>query len=71
MHTDCIILYHTLEHFAHDTQKRCWTNMRSITEGKDANVLILNAPNWKHIIYQLGNHQNLIEDKIINGTLIK
>lgn len=42
----------------------------SITIGKNANLLVLDSPNWKHIIYQLGNHQNLIEHKIINGFIV-
>ena len=42
----------------------------SITTGKRADLVILNAPNWKHIIYQLGNHQNLINKTIINGQVV-
>ena len=41
----------------------------SITTGKRADLVILNAPNWKHIIYQLGNYQNLVDKTIINGEI--
>jgi imidazolonepropionase len=41
----------------------------SITIGKVGNCLILDAPNWKHIVYQFGNHQKLIQTKIISGQV--
>ena len=41
----------------------------SITTGKRADMVIVDAPNWKHITYQLGNHQNLVETTIINGVV--
>lgn len=41
----------------------------TITTGKQANALILDAPNWKHIVYQFGNHEKLIETKIIDGVV--
>ncbi|CAG5108443.1 Oidioi.mRNA.OKI2018_I69.chr1.g3798.t1.cds [Oikopleura dioica] len=41
----------------------------SITEGKVGSCLVLDAPSWKHIVYQLGNHQNLMKNIIINGRI--
>ena len=41
----------------------------SITVGKRANALIVDAPHWKHIVYQFGNQQRLIQTKIINGVV--
>ncbi|XP_071442663.1 probable imidazolonepropionase [Hetaerina americana] len=42
----------------------------SIEEGKYGDLIILNAPRWEHIIYQLGNHHNLIYAVIKKGRVI-
>ncbi|XP_046405938.1 probable imidazolonepropionase [Ischnura elegans] len=42
----------------------------SIEVGKYGDLIILNAPRWEHIIYQMGNHHNLIHSVIKKGRVI-
>ncbi|XP_033120039.1 probable imidazolonepropionase [Anneissia japonica] len=42
----------------------------SIEVGKVGDVLILDAPRWEHLIYQMGNHEKLIEYVIKQGDVV-
>lgn len=42
----------------------------SIEEGKYGDLIILNAPRWEHIIYQMGNHHKIIEAVIKKGKTV-
>ncbi|XP_046989348.1 probable imidazolonepropionase [Schistocerca americana] len=42
----------------------------SIEEGKAADLVIIDASRWEHIIYQFGCHDNLIAYVIKNGKLV-
>ncbi|XP_063045304.1 probable imidazolonepropionase [Engraulis encrasicolus] len=41
----------------------------SLETGKQADMLVINAPRWEHLIYQLGGHQELIKHVIIKGHI--
>lgn len=41
----------------------------SLEVGKQADLLILNAPRWEHLIYQLGGHQEVIKHVVIKGII--
>ncbi|KAK2158027.1 hypothetical protein LSH36_178g01024 [Paralvinella palmiformis] len=42
----------------------------SIEVGKVADLLIIDAPRWEHIIYQLGSHQHVISHVIKGGKIV-
>ncbi|XP_060082225.1 probable imidazolonepropionase [Ylistrum balloti] len=42
----------------------------SLIEGKCANMVIIDAPRWEHIIYQLGFHDNLIDFVVCDGNVV-
>ncbi|CAD5110993.1 DgyrCDS344 [Dimorphilus gyrociliatus] len=42
----------------------------SLQTGKFADLIILDAPRWEHLIYQLGSHSYLIEAVIKKGEVI-
>ena len=41
----------------------------SLEVGKVADMLVINAPSWKHLIYQLGNATQLISAVICKGVV--
>lgn len=42
----------------------------SLERGKLANLLVLDAPRWEHLIYQLGCHRDLITHVIWHGDIV-
>lgn len=42
----------------------------SIEKGKLADFLIINAPKWEHLIYQMGAHSSLIDKVLKKGNII-
>jgi len=42
----------------------------SLEVGKLGNMLILDAPRWEHLIYQLGGHNDVISHVIVNGRVV-
>ncbi|XP_065348185.1 probable imidazolonepropionase [Cloeon dipterum] len=42
----------------------------SITAGKFADFLLVRAPRWEHIIYQLGAHEDLIDVVVKGGRVV-
>ncbi|XP_077449881.1 putative imidazolonepropionase [Stigmatopora argus] len=42
----------------------------SLEAGKDGDLLLVNAPRWEHLIYQLGGHQELIRYVVIKGNVV-
>uniref|UniRef100_A0A146MVG2 Probable imidazolonepropionase n=1 Tax=Fundulus heteroclitus TaxID=8078 RepID=A0A146MVG2_FUNHE len=42
----------------------------SLEVGKHGDLLILNAPRWEHLIYQLGGHQEVIRYVVIRGNVV-
>ncbi|XP_054621567.1 probable imidazolonepropionase isoform X2 [Dunckerocampus dactyliophorus] len=42
----------------------------SLEAGKNGDLLVLNAPRWEHLIYQLGGHQELIRYVVVKGNVV-
>lgn len=42
----------------------------SLEVGKQGDCVILNAPDWRHLIYQFGNTSPLIRSVIKSGTVV-
>ncbi|XP_015780717.1 PREDICTED: probable imidazolonepropionase [Acropora digitifera] len=42
----------------------------SLEPGKMADMLVINAPRWEHLVYQLGGHDELIMFVIKKGSLV-
>ncbi|XP_069100954.1 probable imidazolonepropionase [Argopecten irradians] len=42
----------------------------SLVEGKRANMVIIDAPRWEHIIYQLGFQNDLIDFVVCDGNVV-
>ena len=42
----------------------------SIENGKVADLVVLNAPRWENLVYQLGNHGNVIDKVIKRGRTV-
>lgn len=42
----------------------------SLEVGKHGDLLVVNAPRWEHLIYQLGGHQELIRYVVIKGSVV-
>lgn len=42
----------------------------SLEEGKLGDVIVLDAPRWEHLIYQLGSHQHTISKVIKRGRVV-
>ncbi|OWF34675.1 probable imidazolonepropionase [Mizuhopecten yessoensis] len=42
----------------------------SLNEGKCANMVVIDAPRWEHIVYQLGFHNSLIDFVICDGNVV-
>ncbi|BFZ10847.1 hypothetical protein BsWGS_13886 [Bradybaena similaris] len=42
----------------------------SIEVGKFGNLLLVDAPRWEHLIYQMGNHNNLISAVVWRGNVV-
>ncbi|KAK2571477.1 putative imidazolonepropionase [Acropora cervicornis] len=42
----------------------------SLERGKMADMLVINAPRWEHLVYQLGGHDELIMFVIKKGSLV-
>lgn len=42
----------------------------SLEVGKLANVVVLDAPRWEHLVYQMGSHTDLISDVIWHGDVV-
>ncbi|XP_076448422.1 putative imidazolonepropionase [Babylonia areolata] len=42
----------------------------SVEVGKWGNLLILDAPRWEHLIYQMGSHQDVISHVIWHGDVV-
>ncbi|XP_041457895.1 probable imidazolonepropionase isoform X2 [Lytechinus variegatus] len=42
----------------------------SLEPGKVADMLIINAPRWEHLIYQMGRHQELLKTVIKKGEIV-
>ncbi|XP_033647145.1 probable imidazolonepropionase [Asterias rubens] len=43
----------------------------SLEVGKVGDMIIIDAPRWEHLIYQLGNHANLIKHVIKRGDVVR
>uniref|UniRef100_A0A3P8TXN4 Probable imidazolonepropionase n=1 Tax=Amphiprion percula TaxID=161767 RepID=A0A3P8TXN4_AMPPE len=48
----------------------CSQTHGSLEVDKHGDLLILNAPRWEHLIYQLGGHQEIIRYVVIKGNVI-
>ncbi|XP_077399843.1 putative imidazolonepropionase [Vanacampus margaritifer] len=42
----------------------------SLEAGKHGDLLVINAPRWEHLIYQLGGHQELIRYVVVKGDVV-
>ncbi|XP_028305637.1 putative imidazolonepropionase isoform X3 [Gouania willdenowi] len=42
----------------------------SLEVGKHGDLVLLNAPRWEHLIYQVGGHQEVIRYVIIKGNVV-
>lgn len=42
----------------------------SLEPGKVADMLVIDAPRWEHLVYQLGGHDNVIKFVIKNGKIV-
>jgi len=42
----------------------------SLERGKLGNMLLLDAPRWEHLIYQLGGHNDVISHVIVGGKIV-
>ena len=42
----------------------------SIEKGKVADLVVINAPRWENLVYQLGNHGNVIDKVIKRGRTV-
>ncbi|XP_049617173.1 probable imidazolonepropionase [Syngnathus scovelli] len=42
----------------------------SLEAGKHGDLLVINAPRWEHLIYQLGAHQELIRFVVVKGDVV-
>ncbi|CAG5115269.1 unnamed protein product [Candidula unifasciata] len=42
----------------------------SIEVGKLGNLVLIDAPRWEHLIYQMGNHNNLISTVVWRGNVV-
>lgn len=49
---------------------RCSQTHGSLEVDKHGDLLILNAPRWEHLIYQLGGHQEIIRYVVIKGNVV-
>ncbi|XP_061770129.1 probable imidazolonepropionase [Nerophis ophidion] len=47
-----------------------WRTHGSLEAGKHGDLLVLNAPRWEHLIYQLGGHQELIRYVVVKGNVV-
>lgn len=45
------------------------TSHGSLEVGKEGNIIIINAPRWEHLIYQFGNHRDIIKYVITKGKI--
>ncbi|XP_051804046.1 probable imidazolonepropionase [Acanthochromis polyacanthus] len=48
----------------------CSQTHGSLEVDKHGDLLILNAPRWEHLIYQLGGHQEIIRYVVIKGNVV-
>ncbi|XP_061523185.1 probable imidazolonepropionase [Phycodurus eques] len=42
----------------------------SLEAGKHGDLLLIDAPRWEHLIYQLGGHQELIRYVVVKGDVV-
>ncbi len=42
----------------------------ALAPGRKGDVLVVDAPSWQHLIYQLGNHNRLITAVIKDGRVV-
>ncbi|XP_045602226.2 probable imidazolonepropionase [Procambarus clarkii] len=76
MHMACVILRMTLKealiaatlHAAHALRKA--HSHGSIEPGKMADLVIVDAPRWEHLVYQLGGTDHIISHVIKAGTVV-
>ncbi|XP_061839651.1 probable imidazolonepropionase [Nerophis lumbriciformis] len=47
-----------------------WRTHGSLEAGKHGDLLVLNAPRWEHLVYQLGGHQELIRYVVVKGNVV-
>ncbi|XP_078276212.1 putative imidazolonepropionase [Rhinoraja longicauda] len=45
------------------------TSHGSLEVGKEGNIIIIDAPRWEHLIYQFGNHREIIKYVITKGKV--
>ncbi|PFX29485.1 putative imidazolonepropionase [Stylophora pistillata] len=76
MHLACVNLHMTMEEAltastinAAASVGRSHTH-GSLEPGKFADMLIINAPRWEHLVYQLGGHDDVIKFVIKNGKIV-
>nr|XP_023995301.1 probable imidazolonepropionase [Salvelinus alpinus] len=76
MHLACVNMRMSMpEALAAATINAAYALGRSHTHGslevnKHGDLLVLNAPRWEHLIYQLGGHQELIRYVVIRGNVV-
>ncbi|XP_028824198.1 putative imidazolonepropionase [Denticeps clupeoides] len=76
MHMACVNMKMTLnEALAAATINAAYTlglshTHGSLEPGKQGDLLIISAPRWEHLIYQLGGHGELIQYVIIKGSVV-
>ncbi|XP_020619439.1 probable imidazolonepropionase [Orbicella faveolata] len=76
MHLACVNLHMTMEESlvaatinAAASLGRSHTH-GSLESGKVADMLVIDAPRWEHLVYQLGGHDNVIKFVIKNGKIV-
>ncbi|KAL0962902.1 hypothetical protein UPYG_G00346920 [Umbra pygmaea] len=76
MHLACVNMRMSMsEALAAATINAAYALGRSHTHGslevnKHGDLLVLNAPRWEHLIYQLGGHQEVIRYVVIKGNVV-
>lgn len=76
MHMACVTFHMTMEQVLHASTINAAAALGkadshgSIENGKEADFLIINAPRWEHLIYQMGGHDCLIHDVIKKGEVV-
>jgi len=76
MHLACVNLHMTMEESlvaatinAAASLGRSHTH-GSLEPGKVADMLVIDAPRWEHLVYQLGGHDNVIKFVTKNGKIV-
>ncbi|GIY05833.1 probable imidazolonepropionase [Caerostris extrusa] len=75
MHLACVMCGMTMEQALHASTINAAASLGkanthgSLEIGKFADIVMINAPRWEHIIYQMGSHASLIAKVIKKGKI--